>query len=129
MKLLAVFAFFASLSAAQASIQSTGRTLTLGGISYFVPPSPVSALHDALALAVAKKSSGELIPFSVIPTSKTVFDQNALQATIDTWSAKDDVWSESFLAGMSSQACDQGLPSAHGTCRHLFLLQRHAPLA
>ena len=106
MKLLAILVFLGTglraVSAAEASIQSTGRTLTLGGISYFVPPSPVSALRDTLALAVVKKSSGQLIPFSVIPTSKTVFDQNALQATIDTWIEKDDVWSESFLAGASS---------------------------
>ena len=89
-----------AVGAAQAAIQDSGRTLTLGGVSYFVPPSPVSALHDGIALSIAAKSaSGGLVPFSVIPTSKTPFDGTALQQTVDEWSAKDDVWSKEFLTG------------------------------
>ena len=87
-------------SAAQASIQQTGRTLTLSGIPYFVPPTPVSALRDVIALSIAAKSASDgLVPFSVIPTSKTPFDGTALQQTVDEWSAKDDVWSKEFLTG------------------------------
>lgn len=102
MHLNAVFGFVFGLAtvrvaAVQVSVQHTGRTLTLGNVSYFVPPSPVSSLPNAAFLV--KPASGDLIPFSVIPTSKTVFDQNALEATIAQWSAKDDVWSEAFLTG------------------------------
>lgn len=83
--------------AAQVTLQPTGRTLTLGNVSYFVPPTPVSTLPNAPALV--KPATGELIPFSVIPTSKTTFDEEALQETIAIWSVKDDVWSEAFLTG------------------------------
>ena len=88
------------LSQSVVGAQSTGRTLVLGGIPYFVPPSPVSALHDTVALSVVVKSASDgLVPFSVIPTSKHVFDSAALQETVDSWAAKDDVWSKAFLTG------------------------------
>ncbi|CDO69603.1 hypothetical protein BN946_scf184875.g6 [Trametes cinnabarina] len=85
-------------SAAQVSLQLTGRTVTLGNISYFIPPTPVSSLRNAALLV--KPAKGELVPFSVIPTSKTTFDQQALEDTIAVWSAQDDVWSEAFLTGI-----------------------------
>ncbi|RPD57766.1 amidase signature enzyme [Lentinus tigrinus ALCF2SS1-7] len=86
---------------AEVAIQGTGRTLTLGGVSYFVSPSPVSALHDVAALSVAAKSaSSGLVPISVIPTSKFVFDSSALQDTINDWSIRDDVWTKEFLTGI-----------------------------
>ncbi|KAI0696652.1 amidase signature enzyme [Cerioporus squamosus] len=92
---------FQAGGAAQVAIQDSGRTLTLGGVSYFVPPSPVSALHDLSALSIAAKSaSNGLVPFSIIPTSKFVFDGGALQDTIDDWSTRDDVWSKEFLTGI-----------------------------
>ncbi|KAI0628977.1 amidase signature enzyme [Trametes polyzona] len=86
------------VGAAQVAVQHTGRTLTLGNVSYFVPPSPVSTLNNAATLV--KPTSGDLIPFSVIPTSKTIFDQKALEETIAEWTARDDVWSEAFLTGV-----------------------------
>ena len=99
----ALLAFLAlgvhAVSAARAVVQDTGRTLTLDGISYFVPPSPVSAVHNTLALSALK--GAELVPFSVIPTSNIVFDEAALQETVNIWSAQDDVWTESFLTGRS----------------------------
>lgn len=105
--LLGTLAFIAlglhTVLAARVPVQHNGRTLTLGEISYFVPPAPVSALHDAVALSAVKGLSGDtssdLVPFSLIPTAKSVFDEAALQETVETWSGKDDVWSESFLAG------------------------------
>ncbi|TFK85923.1 amidase signature enzyme [Polyporus arcularius HHB13444] len=88
-------------AAAQVAIQDTGRTLTLGGVSYFVPASPVSALHDSSSLSVAAKSAfNGLLPFSVIPTSEPIFDGDALQDIVHDWSTKDDVWSKEFLRGI-----------------------------
>ena len=99
--LLKVVAFVAlALGLRAVEAQSTGRTLVLGGIPYFVPPTPVSALRDVIALSIAAKSASDgLDPFSVIPTSKTPFDGTALQQTVDEWSARDDVWSKEFLTG------------------------------
>ena len=69
--LLKVVAFVAlALGLRAVEAQSTGRTLVLGGIPYFVPPTPVSALRDVIALSIAAKSASDgLVPFSVIPTS------------------------------------------------------------
>ncbi len=100
---------FQAVGAAQVTTQDTGRTLTLGGVSYFVPPSPVSALHDVSALSVAAKSaSNGLVPFSVIPTSKLIFDGSALEETVNEWADRDDVWSKEFLTGAS-----RGLQGGH----------------
>ncbi|KAI0767056.1 amidase signature enzyme [Fomes fomentarius] len=99
LRALSLFGLVFTLPAVEA--QSTGRTLTLGEISYFVPPFPVSALRDTRALSVAKKSALDgLVPFSVVPTSKPHFDGTALQDTVDAWTAKDDVWSKQFLKGV-----------------------------
>lgn len=109
--------------AARGAVQHNGRTLTLSGISYFVPPTPVSALHDALALSAVKGSSGdtELIPFSLIPTGKFVFDEAALLETIESWSAKDDVWSESFITGRLTLCVSTRTPAnSYRLGRYLF---------
>ncbi|KAI0669701.1 amidase signature enzyme [Trametes maxima] len=99
-----------SVAAAQVAIQPAGRTLVLGNVSYFVPPSPVSTLHNAAFLI--QPASGDLVPFSVIPTSKSVFDGHALEETVSAWSAKDDVWSETFLTGVYiSFNGSHGIPS------------------
>ncbi|KAI0776279.1 amidase signature enzyme [Trametes elegans] len=82
----------------QVDVQLTGRTLTVGNVSYYVPPLPVSTLLNAGTLW--KPRSSELIPFSVIPTSQTVFNEAALEHTVAEWSEKDDVWSESFLTAI-----------------------------
>ncbi|KAI0700994.1 amidase signature enzyme [Cerioporus squamosus] len=85
----------------QVAIQDTGRTLTLGGVSYFVPSSPASVFNDVSALSIAATSPfNGLVPFSVIPTSKFIFDDDALQDTVGDWFTKDDVWSKEFLAGI-----------------------------
>ncbi|KAI0359644.1 amidase signature enzyme, partial [Trametes cingulata] len=86
------------VATAQVALHITGRTLSLGNISYYVPSSPVSTLPNTAFLV--KPASEELIPFSVIPTSKIRFDQQALEETVTDWSAKDDVWSEAFLTGV-----------------------------
>ena len=113
-------------SAAQVSVQDTGRTLTLGSISYFLPPVPVSALQDSAALATITKSSpGSLIPLSVIPTSKQTFDEVALQDTIATWSATDDVWNEAFLTSESSHLARPFVYSRGTSSRRVCGFQWH----
>lgn len=102
-----LFTAFAVLSAGlhlvgatQVALQSTGRTLVLGGIPYFLPPAPVSALHDTSVLSKAKESaSNGLVPFSVIPIERLVFDGADLDEIVAAWSTKDDVWSKEFLTG------------------------------
>ncbi|KAI0079266.1 amidase signature enzyme [Panus rudis PR-1116 ss-1] len=80
----------------QVPIQTSGLTLTLGGIPYFVPPTPVSNLLASIAKTIADP----LMPFSVIPTTRTRFDEFELTKTVTAWKSTDDVWSESFLTGI-----------------------------
>lgn len=90
---------------AQVSFQPSGKTLTLGGNSYYVPPSPVSQfrLDEEIEWPInsaTKAVTGKLIPFSVVSTSDPVFTEDTFEATLQAWAAKDDVWNVSFLTGM-----------------------------
>ena len=110
--LLAAVSFLGALTtvqAAQTSFQITGKTLVLGNVSYFVPPTPVSQLKiggntrllSALA-STAAEFSGEIIPLTVIPTSDKTFGQAQLEDTVASYEAQDDVFSTSFLKGKRS---------------------------
>ncbi|OBZ69725.1 Amidase 1 [Grifola frondosa] len=89
------------IAAVQVQLQLKGETLTLGNISYFVPPSPVARLQTDLVPFVGKTIAAEnLVPFSVISTSQVVFDDSALEALVQSWSVKDDVWTQYFLNGI-----------------------------
>ncbi|CCL99226.1 uncharacterized protein FIBRA_01241 [Fibroporia radiculosa] len=97
---LAILSFAA---ATQVTLHSTGTTFVLGNVSYFAPPSPVSrigffGLPELLSLVGS--STGSLVPFSVIPTSESDFDDSALDVVAKAWSASDDVWSTSFMTGL-----------------------------
>lgn len=92
--------------AVQTSFQLTGKTLVLGNVSYFVPPTPVSQLkigNDVKTLSllssVASPFAGEVIPITVIPTNTTSFGQRQFEDSVASFMASDDVFSESFLTG------------------------------
>ncbi|TCD66406.1 hypothetical protein EIP91_001397 [Steccherinum ochraceum] len=120
--LVAAIAFFGLLSSThawQTSFRLTGKTLVLGNVSYFVPPTPVSQLNisgDAKTLSslstTANDFAGEIIPITVIPTSNVSFGQAQFQSTVDSYKASDDVFSESFLAGVYILFTGKGKPTA-----------------
>ena len=89
----------------QATISLTGRTLTIGGIPYFVPPAVVSTFDlrglssNILDYADGTFSETALIPISVISTSEREFSNADLDGTVSSYAAQDDVWSAAFLAG------------------------------
>ncbi|CAL1711365.1 unnamed protein product [Somion occarium] len=92
---------------AQVTFQLTGRTLVLGGVSYFVPPSPVSQLQligdiktQKLIQSIGRTFAGALIPFSALTTETAHLDENSLEKTLHTWETLDDVWSRYFLTGL-----------------------------
>lgn len=113
-RLLFVAAAVGCAFAAQTVFQHTGTTLLLGGLPFFVPPTPVSQIdvlaYDVLALVdqTGGLSSG-FVPISVIPSGDTAFGDSALAATVQAWKEKDDVWSEAFLKGecLCTPRCDQ----------------------
>lgn len=85
-----------AVTLAAGSLQLTGSTLDLGGIAYWVSPTPVSQLDiDVNVWKVAKERSLELVPFSVVSAAEA----RALQSTLEEWTIRDDVWSSWFMTG------------------------------
>lgn len=83
-----------------------GQTIVLGETTYFIPPSPVSQFlfggdttSRDLLRSVGGSLAGGLVPFSVISTNKSRFDDTALHEVLEEYKSKDDVWSTSFLTG------------------------------
>ena len=92
------------VAASKLSLTPTGKTYTVGNLSYFAPPLPVAKFSASLTSAsafasISKSSGGELVPFSVISTDHPDFGVNALEDTINTWLDVDDVFSDVFLNG------------------------------
>ena len=94
-----LFLAVAWLRATHAQVSSSGATLVVGGVSYFVPGTPVAELSLAKA-SKAFKSSGALVPFTFVSSSSGSFSTHDLSAVITKNSASDDVWSTGFLTGM-----------------------------
>ena len=73
--------------------------------THFIPPSPVSQFKDAATLTAIDAASadfgGEIVPLTVIPTSNITFGQSEFDSVVSSYTAKDDVFSTSFLAGKS----------------------------
>lgn len=86
-----------SLRVAHAQVSSSGTTLVVGGVSYFMPGTPVAQLSLAKA-SKALASSGSLVPFTFVSASGK-FSAGDLTTVIAKNGASDDVWSTSFLKG------------------------------
>ncbi|KZT72307.1 glutamyl-tRNA amidotransferase, subunit A [Daedalea quercina L-15889] len=91
--------------AQQASFQLTGKTFTLAGIPYFAPPAPVSqfssdAVNEIVSQLGENNTLDGLSAFSVLPSPEYEFADSHLEAALQTWRTKDDVWSEAFLNGL-----------------------------
>lgn len=98
------------VAASKLSLTPTGKTYTIGNLSYFAPPLPVAKFSASLTSAsvfasISKSSGGELVPFSVISTDHPDFGADALEDTINAWLEEDDVFSDVFLNGISFALC------------------------
>ncbi|KAH9834043.1 amidase signature enzyme [Rhodofomes roseus] len=103
--LLACTALAPIAVAQQALFQLTGETFTLAGVPYFAPPTPVSQFGSGALYEIARQlgvddAPKRLVPFSVMPSAETEFADSHLESTLESWRAKDDVWSEAFLNGL-----------------------------
>lgn len=79
-----------------AAAASSGATVTLGGLPYFIPPSPSAQLKLGSA---ALKSSSSWIPFTFFDASTAKFTDGDFSSTVSKFQSSDDVWSPSFLSG------------------------------
>lgn len=75
---------------AQAAASSTGFTVSLTDVDYFLPPKPVARIASCEALQ-SLFDDDIFAPFTVLSGSSSV----------STFAEKDDVWQEGFLEGMN----------------------------
>jgi hypothetical protein len=84
---IASLAFAASVRAA---VSSTGFTVCLEGVDYFLPPKPAAKISGCEEIKGAFED-GPFVPMTVVKGSGTV--------DVASYS-QDDVWQEAFLEGM-----------------------------
>jgi hypothetical protein len=77
---------------AQAAVSTTGFTVSLEGIDYFLPPKPVASINGCEEIE-ASFENGPFVPITVVKNG-----------TVDIAAhSKDDVWQPAFLEGTWSQ--------------------------
>ncbi|KAJ3037698.1 hypothetical protein HDV00_001420 [Rhizophlyctis rosea] len=82
---------------AEVKLTSTGTTVSLGGIDYFIPPASVSKIASPFK---ATGVSGDLIPLTVISTTESTFTASSLEKVVKKYAAADDVFNSGFLGAI-----------------------------
>jgi hypothetical protein len=101
-------AFLASnvlVSAFASVLSTTGQTVVLDGISYYVPAETVATL-DASSLP-GKVKDADLTPLTVITAESFSYNAEAFEATISNFTSSDDVFSAGFLESVYVQYTGQ----------------------
>ncbi|KAF2091894.1 glutamyl-tRNA amidotransferase [Saccharata proteae CBS 121410] len=71
----------------------TGSTVTLNGIPYFVPPTPV----DFISIEPSQYDSIGLRPITIVSTDDKGFSASKFSDLLANWTASDDVFQDGFL--------------------------------
>lgn len=79
----------------QAALSSTGFTVSLTDIDYFLPPKPVAKIAGCIEIQDSFESA-PFVPFTVVKAEGYGVDIGSLTAGY----AEDDVWQEGFMKGM-----------------------------
>jgi hypothetical protein len=77
-----------AISSARASVSSTGFTVSLTDVDYFLPPKPVASIAGCKGLQSLFEDD-IFAPFTVLSGSSSV----------SSFADDDDVWQEGFLQG------------------------------
>jgi len=84
------------VASVQTAVQSTGFTVSLTDIDYFLPPKPVASIAGCDEIK-ASFEEGPFVPFSVVKAAGYgTLDVASLTAK---YTEEDDVWQEGFLDG------------------------------
>ena len=92
-----IFSFRFLIHPLDAFLVSTGQTLLLNDVPYYVPAKAFTTVS-----LPSTKSLNALIPVTVVGVSLTNSSQGTLETIIDAFGA-DDVWNEAFLEGKSKR--------------------------
>jgi hypothetical protein len=82
------------VASVQAAVSSTGFTVSLTDVDYFLPPKPVARISGCSELS-ASFEDAMFVPFTVVKAQGYGVDVAALTASY----AEDDVWQEGFMEG------------------------------
>ncbi|KAF1989847.1 amidase signature enzyme [Aulographum hederae CBS 113979] len=89
-----------------ASVCTTGFTVSLNDIYYYVPPIPVSTIPS-------RRGSNGFTPITVVSVTGSSFSSSDLAATVSNFTATDDVYQEAFASEIHVQH-----PSGNGHRRY-----------
>ncbi|MCJ1309334.1 hypothetical protein MMC25_002993 [Agyrium rufum] len=93
---------FAGLAAAS-NLVSTGSTLTVNDIPYYVPAAPLTTLSVRNGLLRSLPSAAGFVPLTVISTTSLTFSQASLESVISNFTASDDVFQSAFAEAVYLQ--------------------------
>lgn len=93
---LTAFSMSICYQLAASQLMSTGSTLALNGVPYYVPSTPFSSLPSFQSSILSGVTSAQ---FGLVPVT---FVLENLVTTLDSFETQDDVWSTGFLPGTPS---------------------------
>jgi hypothetical protein len=82
------------VSSVQAVVSTTGFTVSLTDINYFLPPEPVAKISGCNEIQALFEDS-LFVPFTVVKAEGYSVDIESLTASY----AEDDVWQQGFMEG------------------------------
>ena len=82
------------VASVQAAVSSTGFTVSLTDVDYFLPPKPIAKISGCKELSTSFEDV-MFVPFTVVKAQGYGVDVAALTASY----AEDDVWQEGFMEG------------------------------
>ena len=85
------------------ALTSTGSTVEVNGISYYLPGKPFTSISSSRAAG-----TGSSIPVTIVKTNSSGISISALQAVIKTFGEIDDVWNPGFSSGKTYLRLDNG---------------------
>ena len=99
---LGLLAAVCNVCTAQILLISTGMTVVLNDIPYYIPASPVATIQIRPNQIIAGSSAAGLVPLTVVETTSLTFNQSDLAAIIANYTASDDVFQAGFLEGIAT---------------------------
>lgn len=91
-----LLASFASSSKGQLS--STGFTVSLNDIPYYISPDPIASINITDSFA-RRHRSGFFTPVTVVSTDDVGFSGDIFASLVSNWTVVDDVFQNGFLEG------------------------------
>lgn len=82
------------------SFESTGSTVILNDVPYYVPPTSVANLRIWGERLQTCASVAGLVPLTVVQTTSLTLSQTDFTAIITNYTSTDDVFQSAFLEGM-----------------------------